>query len=344
MTARIADLGEGITVDELRLATRNHGMPLEALRYDVTPAGLHYLLIHYDIPFADPSTWRLELPDRVVDLDELRALPRVSRTVTLECAGNGRARLTPRPISQPWLDEAVGCATWTGTPLAPLLDPVPDDAVDVVFTGADHGLDRGVEQDYQRALSVAEAQRGEVLLAYEMNGQPLLPQHGAPVRLIVPGWYGMTHVKWLRRIEFSTEPFRGFQQAVAYRIDDQPVTRIQPRALMIPPGFPDFMSRHRIVEAGHTTLTGRTWSGRAPIIRVEVTTDDLTWHDAKVAPPPERYAWQRWEYGWDARPGDYVLSVRATDADGHQQPVDQPWNSQGMSNNMAQRVPVTVRN
>ncbi|TWP53452.1 molybdopterin-dependent oxidoreductase [Lentzea tibetensis] len=344
MTARIADLGEGITLDELRLATRNHGMPLEALRYDVTPAGLHYLLTHYDIPFAEPETWRLELPDQIISLAQLRELPQVSHTVTLECAGNGRARLAPRPISQPWLDEAVGCATWTGTPLAPLLGDVPGDAVDVVFTGADHGLDRGVEQDYQRALSVAEASRRDVLLAYEMNGQPLLPQHGAPVRLIVPGWYGMTHVKWLRRVEFSTELFRGFQQAVAYRINGEPVTRIQPRALMIPPGFPDFMTRHRTVEAGHTTLSGRTWSGLAPIIRVEVSTDDgLSWHDAKVGPPPERYAWQHWEYEWVAKPGDYVLSVRATDADGHQQPVDQPWNSQGMANNTAQRVPVTVR-
>ena len=140
--------------------------------------------------------------------------------VTLECAGNGRARLHPRPVSQPWLVEAVGTAEWTGTPLAPLLREagIDADAVDVVFTGADHGVERGVEQDYQRALPLAEALRAEVLLAYEMNGAPLPAQHGFPLRLVIPGWYGMAHVKWLTRITVLAEPFDGYQNAVAYRL------------------------------------------------------------------------------------------------------------------------------
>jgi DMSO/TMAO reductase YedYZ molybdopterin-dependent catalytic subunit len=122
--------------------------------------------------------------------------------VTLECAGNGRAQLLPRPVSQPWLSEAVGTARWTGTSLSSLLQDagLADGAVDVVFTGADHGIERGVEQDYQRALPIAEAMGEDVILAYEMNSAALPPQHGAPLRLIVPGWYGMAHVKWLRRI------------------------------------------------------------------------------------------------------------------------------------------------
>ena len=114
--------GEGITTEELQLAARNHGMPLEALRHDVTPVGLHYLLIHYDIPYVDPATYRLTIGDRELSLDEIRALPSVTRPVTMECAGNGRAALAPRPISQPWLLEAVGNAEWTGTPLKPLLE------------------------------------------------------------------------------------------------------------------------------------------------------------------------------------------------------------------------------
>ena len=140
----------------------------------------------------------------------------------------------------------------------------------MVFTGADHGVERGVEQDYQRALPVADALREEVLLAYEMNGAPLLPQHGAPLRLIVPGWYGMAHVKWLRSISVRTEPFDGYQNAVAYRLrrdaDDPgvPVTRIEPRALVRPPGFPDFMSRRRVLRPGPCTVDGRAWSGHAP--------------------------------------------------------------------------------
>src|SRR5215212_11104175 len=124
--ARIAEVGEGVGLDELALATRNHGMPLEALRYDVTPPGLHYVLTHFDIPAVDPADWALEVTgavDRPLRLTpaDLRDRARASARVLLECAGNGRARFEPRPVSQPWLLEAVGSAEWTGTPLAPLL-------------------------------------------------------------------------------------------------------------------------------------------------------------------------------------------------------------------------------
>ena len=242
---------EGIGLEELAQAARNHGMPLEALRYDVTPAGLHYLLIHYDIPAFDPDGWRLEIGGHVerpltLSLEDLRARPAVTEPVTLECAGNGRALYDDRPVSQPWLLEAVGTASWTGTPLAPLLEEagLDDDAVDIVFTGLDRGIEGGEERAYERALPVAEARRDEVILAYAMNGQPLLPQHGAPVRLIVPGWYGMTHVKWLASIRAIDGTFDGYQHTVAYRFhrgDDDPgipLDRIRPRALMVPPGIP----------------------------------------------------------------------------------------------------------
>jgi sulfane dehydrogenase subunit SoxC len=153
--ARLAEPGEAISYEELALAARNHGLPLEALRYDVTPVGLHYLLIHYDIPDLDPATFTLTVNGRVgrplrLDLAALRARPRTTLRVTLECAGNGRALLQPRPVSQPWLTEAVGTAEWTGTPLAPLLHEAGVDpaSVEVVFTGADHGIERGVAQDY----------------------------------------------------------------------------------------------------------------------------------------------------------------------------------------------------
>jgi DMSO/TMAO reductase YedYZ molybdopterin-dependent catalytic subunit len=354
---RLADLDEGVGLDELALAARNHGMPLEALRYDITPAGLHYLLVHYDIPVVDPRAWSLTVDGAVttplsVSLDELRARPRATLPVTLECAGNGRARLLPRPVSQPWLVEAVGTAEWTGTPLAPLLREagVSRDAVDVVFTGADHGVERGVVQDYQRSLPLAEALREEALLAYEMNGAALPVQHGFPVRLVIPGWYGMAQVKWLTRITVATQPFDGYQNAVAYRLkastDDpgEPVTRIRPRALMIPPGHPDFMSRNRFLSPGTHDLVGRAWSGQAKVTRVEVSVDSgQSWFDAALEPPPGEWAWSRWRTQWTVTdPGRYELLVRATDATGEVQPVDQPWNSQGMANNMTQRVMVFV--
>ena len=170
----------GVTFDELRLAARNHGMPLEALQYDVTPVGLHYLLIHYDIPAIDVSGWRLKLGGQVgneleLSLDDLRAMPAVTRRVTMECAGNGRALLDPRPLSQPWLHEAVGTGEWTGVLLADVLaraEPAPE-AVEVVFTGADRGVEHHVEQVYERSLPVSLATGPDVLLAYALNGASL---------------------------------------------------------------------------------------------------------------------------------------------------------------------------
>ncbi len=242
-----------ISREELQLAARNHGMPLEALRWDVTPIGLHYLLTHYDIPAVDPEGWRLEVGGRVdralsLSLDDLRARTPVTRAVTMECAGNGRARLEPHVVSQPWLLEAVGTAEWTGVPVADLLYEagVAGDAVEILFTGLDRGVEGGEEQAYQRSLMLAEVNDGP-LLAYAVNGEPLPPQHGFPLRLIVPGWYGMTSVKWLARIDAIAEPFDGYQQATGYRIrthEDEPgtpVTRIMPRALMVPPGDPGLL-------------------------------------------------------------------------------------------------------
>ncbi|MFD8971062.1 sulfite oxidase [Streptomyces sp. NPDC059593] len=377
---RLAGPAEGITPQELALAARNHGLPLEALRYDVTPPGLHYVLVHYDIPATDPEGWRLTVGGRVLrtldlDLEGLRARPAVTRRVTLECAGNGRARLTPRPISQPWLVEAVGTADWTGVPLAELLAEAgtAEDAVEAVFTGADHGVERGVEQDYRRSLPlpVAADPARDVLVAYAMNGAPLPPQHGSPLRLVVPGWYGMAHVKWLRDITVTATPYTGFQQSVAYRIrgaseedePGEPVTLIAPRALMIPPGFPDFMSRVRVVRPGPVRLAGRAWSGHGPVTRVEVGevgvagavgevgdvgqlgaedgSGAAAWTDAVLDHDPAHpWAWSSWHTTWQATPGRHHLAVRATDAAGHVQPLAAPWNRGGFANNLVQRVEV----
>ena len=205
-----------ISLDELQLAARNHGMPLEALRHEITPLGLHYLLTHYDIPNVDAASWRLGVGGRVeseleLSLDDLRARETVTMPVTMECAGNGRAQLEPHVVSQPWLSEAVGTAEWTGTPVGTLLAEagLHADALEVVFTGLDRGVEGGVEQLYERSLSVVDAEQS--LLAWECNGEPLPPQHGFPLRLVVPGWYGMTSVKWLQRITVVSEPFDGYQ-------------------------------------------------------------------------------------------------------------------------------------
>ena len=343
-----------LSVEELQLAFRNRGMPLEAMRYPITPTGLHYLLIHWDIPETDDARWHVEIGGAVdrpgrLTMEDIRELPSRTIAVTMECAGNGRARLDPRPLGQPWLHEAIGTAEWTGASLRDVLSGagLRDDAVEIVFTGADRGYQGDVLQEYQRSLRVDDATRPEVLLAYEMNGRALEPQHGFPVRLLVPGWYGMTSVKWLTRIEAVTEPFDGYQQAVAYRMQQDPdedgprVERMEPRALMIPPGITDYPARRRVIEAGPVLVRGRAWSGRAAVERVEVGVDG-TWSDATLEDPLGEFAWRGWSYAWDATPGEHALACRARDAGGRTQPDEQPWNAQGMANNLIQTVDVTV--
>jgi len=345
-----------ISRQELALATRNHGMPLELLREPLTPLGTHYLLIHYDVPSIDADTWTLDVGGHVVreltlSLAQLQARPAVTLAVTMECAGNGRALLEPRAVSQPWLSEAVGTAEWTGTPLRGVLEEagVRDGAVEVLFTGLDRGREGGIEQSYERAVPVADALRDDVLLAYAVGGRPLPPQHGFPLRLVVPGWYGMTNVKWLGRIAVLSEPFEGYQQTHSYRLrqteDDagEPITRMLSRALMVPPGIPDFLTRERFLEPGPVTLVGRAWSGWAPIESVVVSTDGgRSWAAAQLDEHVSPAAWRGWSFAWDAPGGRHELCCLATDTDGRSQPVEPSWNLGGYANNGVQRVIVTV--
>jgi DMSO/TMAO reductase YedYZ molybdopterin-dependent catalytic subunit len=359
LTEHTESLAKGMfTEPEIRLAMRNHGMPLEALRYDLTPPGLHYLLTHFDIPAVDADTWTLGiagLVDRPLSLSlaDLRALPQEARTVTMECAGNGRSALDQRPVSQPWVHEAIGTSRWTGVPVSALLERagVTEGAIEVVFSALDHGIDGGVEQHYERSLSLELARSDEPIVAISMNGAPLPPQHGFPARLVVPGWYGMTNVKWLSRITAVDTPFQGYQQAVSYRIRHRPdeqgeaITRMLPRALMIPPGIPDFASRDRTF-VGPCTITGRAWSGWGAIERVDVTTDGGgLWQPAVLDQSMSngKAHWCSWSYLWETpQPGEHVLMARAQDAAGNEQPDLPEWNVGGYLNNAVQRVPVTV--
>jgi DMSO/TMAO reductase YedYZ molybdopterin-dependent catalytic subunit len=175
--------GSGISPDEtlhkeeLQLALRNRGMPLEALRYSITPSTMHYLLIHFDVPHVNADEWRLKLGGlvsrpRTLSLDEIKSRPAVKVPVTMECAGNGRALLKPRPISQPWLVEAIGTFEWTGTPLKGILEEagLQDEAVEILFTGLDKGVQGDEVQYYQRSLSIEEATRDDVLLVFWCRG------------------------------------------------------------------------------------------------------------------------------------------------------------------------------
>ena len=349
-------IGEMFYREEVQLAFRNRGMPLEGLRYDRTPTGMHYLLTHFDIPGVDMDTWSLTIGGLVsnpakLSLEAIRRMPSRSVTVTMECAGNGRALLSPRAASQPWLLEAIGTAEWTGTPLAGILESagVREGAIEILFTGLDQGVQGDEVHYYQRSLTLAESSREEVLLAYEMNGQPLEPQHGYPLRMVVPGWYGMTSIKWLDRIEAIDHHFDGYQQDVSYQYvqsageQGDPVDLVRVRALMIPPGIPDFLTRIRLVQAGPIALTGRAWAGRLGVSRVETSGDGgAMWTQATLGEQTSPYAWRSWTSQWQATPGRHTLWVRATDTQGNRQPTEQEWNLQGMGNNMVQQVEVLV--
>ena len=197
-----------------------------------------------------------------------------------------------------------------------------------MFTGLDRGVEGGVEQVYERSLTIADAERDDVLLAYACNGAPLPPQHGFPLRLVVPGWYGMTSVKWLERITVVDEPFTGYQMVTGYRMRERRGRRGHAghadRAAVADgpardPGLPDAAPLRRA--PGRERLDGRAWSGWGPIERVEVSTDGgARWQSARLGDPPGPAAWAPSRFDWDAPEGDHVLCVRARDATGRRQP------------------------
>jgi DMSO/TMAO reductase YedYZ molybdopterin-dependent catalytic subunit len=181
-----------------------------------------------------------------------------------------------------------------------------------------------------------------------MNDRPLEPQHGAPLRLVMPGWYGMASVKWLRAMTVRTEVFEGPQHQT-YRLvqteDDPgvPISRIAPRALMRPPGFPDD-ELVRVIGLDPIELAGRAWSGLGRITEVDVSVDGgETWHEADLQPGESPFAWVSWRFAWQpTRTGPSELRCRARDESGTAQPDEPDWNLWGFMNNAVQRVPVRV--
>lgn len=367
------------TREEVVLGLRNHGHHPEGCKFDITPVGMHYLLIHFDIPKIDVDTYSFKVTGAVekeltLTLEDLKQRPSKTIPVMMECGGTGRVKLYPRPVVWPWKDESIGCYEWTGTPLKGILEEagLRKETIEILFTGHDRGFDQGFEHNFERSLPLTEAMREEVMLVYAHNGQPLLPQHGAPLRLIVPNWYGMTSVKWIKSIKAITEPFQGVQQAIQYRYkrpqstlaklakevtdhawyknakDDpgEPVTRIRVNSTMVPPGKPDLVQRNRYLVTGKVVVEGKAWSGHGPIKQVEFSSDGgKTWNLAVLGEQIGEFAWTSWKYEWDAnKAGEYELCVRATDAAGNSQPIDsdEVWNYGGYGVNSIQRVPAFV--
>ena len=333
----------------INAAPYNAEAPPEALEGEITPTSLHYVRSNFALPEHDGT---LTIDGAVehattLTLDDLRALPSVERAVTLECAGNGRLEMRPLPTGEPWGDYAVSTARWTGALLHDVLEQVrpAGDAVDVRFEGADHGpyhlhpiLPQSDKDDltFVRALPIAVAAdaAAEILVAYEMNGEPLRPDHGAPFRLVVPHWFAVASVKWLHRIDVLTSPYAGEFQTGHYIYEwpdrpHEPVTVMRVRARITDP------APGAVLAPGTCTVRGKAWSGTGPITNVDLSfTGEGEWHPARLHPPRGPYEWQDWTFEWDAADvGRHSLRARATDAAGNVQPEVPPWNRLGYGNN-----------
>jgi len=306
-----------------------------------------YVRNHFGIPDLDPTSWRLEVGGLAgwplsLSLAELRAMPSRTAVVTLECAGNGRSGLEPPVPGEQWGLGAVGTAAWTGVLLTDVLDlaaPQPG-ALQVVFRGADSGRaeGRGGLVHFERSLPMRYPGSAGALLAYSMNGQPLPKRHGYPLRLIVPGWYGVASVKWLTAIEVTGRPFDGHFQVDRYHIDGQPVTLQAVRSVITEP-WPG-----ESLEPGDVVVRGLAWSGAAPIIGVEVSIGDWAWRPATLTGEQHPHGWQSWQLRARLEePGRVVVRARAIDAAGRTQPGLPVWNPLGYAANSVHQVMVSVR-
>ncbi len=335
-------------------APYNAEAPPAALVEEITPTELHYVRSNFALPDHDGTLVIGGAVDNpiTVTLDDLRALPSFEHAVTLECAGNGRLEMRPLPTGEPWGDFAVSTARWRGARLSDVLALArpATEAVEVLFAGADHGpyhlhpVLAGINRDdlrFERALplEVAADPQAEILVAYEMNGQPLGRDHGAPFRLVVPHWYAVASVKWLTRIDVLTEAFVGEFQTGHYMYEwpdrpAEPVTLMRVRARITEP------APATILGPGACLIRGKAWSGHAPVTRVEVSfTGAGDWLPAQLDPPKGPHHWQDWSFRWDgASAGRHTLRARATDAAGNTQPETPPWNRLGYGNNAVEVI------
>jgi DMSO/TMAO reductase YedYZ molybdopterin-dependent catalytic subunit len=317
----------------------NLEMPFGQLDGFFTPNEQFYVRSHFPVPEIDPASWRLRVEGavgeaRVWSLENLRQLPSTTLPATLECAGNSRVFLVPKVKGTQWELGAVGNAEWTGVSLGEILRAagVKKDALEVILEGADLGTISEAPKPagkihYARSVPLGKAREG-VLLAYEMNGEPLTPAHGFPLRAIVPGWYGMAAVKWLQRIIVTERPYNGYYQTVDYAFWQRdeagvrlvPITEMQVKAAIARPGISE------VVAAGKSyRVMGAAWTSEAEIVRVELSTDGGTsWQPTSLGAEKAPNSWQLWEYEWAVpkETGRCVLMARATDSRGRTQAME----------------------
>jgi DMSO/TMAO reductase YedYZ molybdopterin-dependent catalytic subunit len=316
----------------------NLEMPFENLEGFLTPTESFYVRTHFPIPSIDKDAWWLRVEGDVensfaINYEQLLELESVTIPATLECAGNNRSFLEPKVKGVQWDLGAVGTAEWTGVPLSILLDRAggKPNPCEVILEGADHGVLNDPksppgELNFARSIPLEKA-RSDVLLAYKMNGSELPPQHGFPVRAIVPGWYAMASIKWLQRIIVIDGPFTGYYQTIDYAYWERreaiaeltPLTEMQVKAQIAKPAEGDTVPVNSSVR-----VYGAAWTSDGEIKKVELSTDGgATWLKAKLLSESQPNAWRLWEFNWQtpAAPGKQILIARATDSLGRSQPT-----------------------
>jgi DMSO/TMAO reductase YedYZ molybdopterin-dependent catalytic subunit len=315
---------------------------------------------HFTAPKVDLRTFRLKVGGAVqkpleLSLEQLQELPSKTLTLTLECAGNGRAFLNPKTKGVQWQLGAVSTAEWTGVPLAAVLDKagVKKGAVDVVLEGADTGEPKNDAKPagvlhFVRALPLEKATKPEVLLAYKMNGETLPANHGFPLRAIVGGWYGMASIKWLSRVVVTDRPFAGFEQTIDYAIWERregipslvPLREMEVKASLAQPVSGAVFARNE-----DCRVHGAAWTGESEVSKVDVSTDGgQSWHEAMLLGKAVPLAWRLWEYVWKpARAGKHTLMARATDKRGRVQPMVRDSDRRNYAINFVLPVEVEVR-
>lgn len=332
----------------------NAETPQHALSTDITPKENFYVRNHFSVPEIQRDNWTLAVKKDHHDpvqfsLEDLKALPGRKLTVVMECAGNARSTLVPSIKGTPWNFGAVAQAEFYGTALKNLLEYVNplDNALEVLFTGADHGKVRtGEFTAYERSLPLEMALHPDVLLVWEMNGEDLLPDHGYPMRLMVPNWYGMASVKWLKEIRLIDKSYQGFFQAGDYVFveangipDGTPVQQILVRSLILNP------TREAVIRGRTIPVNGIAWSGQGSIVEVSISRDGgESWHAAQLEKPGSPYSWTRWSQDLTIKQrGQVTLLSRATDSAGNVQPMEPVWNRGGYGNNPVHQVVLSIR-
>jgi DMSO/TMAO reductase YedYZ molybdopterin-dependent catalytic subunit len=324
--------------------------PLRELTSDLTPYELHFVRNNYDGPEMDPAQYVLRVDGEVdnpltLRLDDLRRLEQVTHTITLECAGNGRGFYNPKASGIQWENGAVGTSVWRGARLADVLRLArPRPAARHVVPNGNDAPPTPQAPDFIRSHPIWKAMEPHTLLALEMGGKPVPHLHGGPVRLVVPGWVGSASIKWLNQLTLAEQEWAGPFMARSYRsprVDDPAASyslqSLECKSLIVSPGDQSQLA------AGAQTVAGFAWAGEGTVVAVDVSTNGgQSWQPAALKGAEHRYAWRRWELGWDAKPGSHTLMARASDSLGRFQPPTRPRDPQGYRWNVVHAVRVTV--